>query len=148
MLLQTWSNVLVSSFQDLWAGVISFVPNLIVALVIFIFGWIIAVWLGYLVAQLIRSLKVDKVFQGLGVEEPLQRAGFRLDTGAFVGGLVRWFFIIVFLVAAVDVLGLSQVNYFLSGVLLYIPNVIVAALILVIAALIADVAKRVIVGSA
>jgi small-conductance mechanosensitive channel len=148
-MVETWSNVLVASFQELWGGVIAFVPKLIIALIIFIVGWVIAVVLGRIVAQIVRSLKVDRALQSLGAEEPLSKAGFRLDSGAFVGGLVRWFFIIIFLVAAVDVLGLNQVNEFLYGVvLLYLPNVIVAALILVVAALLADATKKVVAGSA
>jgi len=89
------------------------------------------------------------LFQALGAEEPLARAGFRLDTGAFVGGLVRWFLIVVFLVATIDVLGLPQVNIFLREVVLvYLPNVIVAALILVVAAFVAEATQRIVVGSA
>lgn len=146
---QTWSDVLVLSFQDLWTGVISFIPKLLVAVIIFIIGWIIAVALGKLVSQLIRLFKVDKLFQALGAEEPLARAGFRLDTGAFVGGLVRWFLIVVFLIATIDVLGLSQVNIFLREVVLaYLPNVIVAALILVVAAFVAEAMQKIVVGSA
>ncbi len=149
MLLQTWGDVLVASFQQLWTGVVGFVPRLVVAIVVFIIGWIIAVTVGKVVAQIIRSIKVDRALQNLGVEEPLARAGFRLDSGAFIGALVRWFFIIVFLVAAIDVLGLSQVNIFLSDiVLLYLPNVVVAALILVVGALIANAMHRVVVGTA
>ncbi len=148
-MMQTWSDVLFVSFQQLWEGVIGFIPQIIVALVIFIVGWVIAVALGRLVSQIVRALKVDRAFQAIGAEETLSKAGFRLDTGAFIGGLVRWFFIIVFLVAAIDVLGLDQVNAFLKDVvLLYLPNVIVAALILVVAAFIADVMKRIVVGSA
>lgn len=147
--MQTWGDVLIGSFQQLWGGIISFIPKLIIALIIFIAGWIIAVALGRLVSQIIRALKVDKVLQAIGAESALSKAGFKLDTGAFIGGLVRWFFIIVFLVAAIDVLGLDQVNAFLRDVvLLYLPNVIVAALILIVAAFIADVVKRLIVGSA
>ncbi|MBU2109617.1 hypothetical protein KKB71_01495 [Patescibacteria group bacterium] len=147
--MQTWGDVLIGSFQQLWGGVIGFIPKLIIALIIFIAGWIIAVALGRLVSQIIRALKVDKVLQAIGAESALLKAGFKLDTGAFIGGLVRWFFIIVFLVAAIDVLGLDQVNAFLRDVvLLYLPNVIVAALILVVAAFIADVVKKLIVGSA
>jgi len=146
---QTWSDILVLSFQDLWTGVISFIPKLLVAVIIFIIGWIIAVALGKLVSQLIRLFKVDKLFQALGAEEPLARAGFRLDTGAFVGGLVRWFLIVVFLIATIDVLGLSQVNIFLREVVLaYLPNVIVAALILVVAAFVAEAMQKIVVGSA
>lgn len=149
MILQTWGDVLVTSFQQLWTGVFAFVPQLIVALVIFVVGWVIAAALERVVAQAFRALKVDRALQSLGVEEPLTRAGFRLDTGAFIGALVKWFVIIIFLVAAVDVLGLRQVNVFLSDiVLVYLPNVIVATIILVVAAVIADIAKRVVTGSA
>ena len=138
-----------ASFQQLWTGAASFVPRLVVAVVVFIIGWVIAVSIGKVVAQIIRSIKVDRALQNLGVEEPLSRAGFRLDSGAFIGAVVRWFFIIVFLVAAIDVLGLSQVNVFLSDiVLLYLPNVVVAALILVAGALIANAMQKVVAGTA
>lgn len=148
-MMQTWSEVLIASFQQLWGGVITFIPKIIIALVIFIVGWVIAVALGRVVSQIMRAFKVDRALQALGAEETLSKAGFRLDSGAFIGGLVRWFFIIVFLVAAIDVVGLNQVNAFLRDVVLgYLPNVIVAALILVVAAFIADVMRKVVIGSA
>lgn len=147
--MQTWGDVLVGSFQQLWIGIISFIPKLIIALIIFIAGWIIAVALGRLISQIIKAFKVDRALQAIGAETTLSKAGFKLDSGAFIGGLVRWFFIVVFLVASVDVLGLHEVNAFLRDVvLLYLPNVIVAALILVVAAFLADIVKRIVVGSA
>jgi len=149
MLLQTWGDVLTSSFQDLWIGVISFVPNLVIAIIIFILGWIIGAVLGRVVAQVIKAIHVDRALESAGANDLLSRAGFRLDSGAFIGGLVRWFFIIAFLVASFDVLGLTQVNVFLQEVVLgYLPNVIVAALILLVAAVIADAMQKVVVGSA
>ena len=63
MLLQTWGDVLLASFQGLWTGVVAFVPQLIVALVIFIVGWIIAVALENVVAQVFRALKIDRALQ-------------------------------------------------------------------------------------
>lgn len=149
MAFETFGDVLIMSFQNLWGGVIAFIPKFIIASIIFIIGWIIAVSLGKVAAQLIRLAKIDSVFQNLGFHEPIERAGFKLDVGAFIGGLIRWFFIVVFLVAAVDVLGLDQVNEFLASVvLIYIPNVIVAAIILVAAAVLADVMQKIVVGSA
>ncbi len=149
MLVQTWGDVLVASFQELWGGVIGFVPKLVVAVVVFLIGWVIAVALGKVVHQIIKSLRVDTALRGLGTETALQRAGMRLDSGAFVGGLVRWFFILVFLFASIDVLGLTQVTEFLRSVVLtYIPQVIVAALILLAAALLADVVYKVVWGTA
>lgn len=149
MIVQTWGDVLVASFQELWSGVVAFVPQLVIALVVFIVGWVIAVALGKIVSQIVKSLRVDSALRGLGAEAPLSRAGLRLDSGAFVGGLVRWFFILVFLFAAIDVVGLDQVTEFLRSVVLtYIPQVIVAAFILLVAALLADVVHRVVAGSA
>ena len=149
MLVQTWGDVLVLSFQQLWGGVVVFVPKLIIALVVFIIGWIIAVALGKVVEQIIKALKVDMALKSLGMEEPVSRAGMKLDSGAFIGALVRWFFILVFVLAAFDVLGLSQVTEFLRSVVLaYIPQVIVAALILVAAALLADTVNSVVQGIA
>ena len=148
-MLLTWSDVLTASFQDLWMGIISFVPKLVVAVVIFMAGWFLAAFLGKVIAQAVRAVKVDKVLQATGLEGTLTKAGFRLDSGAFLGGLVKWFIIVVVLVATLDVLGLSQVNLFLSGaVLSYLPNVIVAALILIVATVLGDVMQKVVVGSA
>lgn len=133
----------------MWLGVVNLVPNLVVALIIFAVGWIIGSILGRVVSQVIRSLKVDNALRSAGLGEVFSRAGFDLDSGRFVGGLVKWFIIIVFLVASLDVLKLTQVNVFLQEVvLLYLPQVIVAVLILLVAAVIAEVMQSVVAGGA
>lgn len=148
-MLETWSAGLRDSFDGLWSGVVSFIPNLIVAIVIFVVGWAIGSLLGQVVNQIIKSLKIDNLLRSAKVDEVLKRAGFNLDSGRFVGDLVEWFIIIVFLVASLDVLGLTQVTSFLNQVvLLYLPQVIVAVLILLVAVVIASAMQRVVVGAA
>ncbi len=149
MLIQTWADVLTRSFQDLWLGVVAFIPNVVVAIIIFILGWLVGAALGRVVAQVIKSLKVDNALKSTGLSDAVERAGFTLDSGAFLGALVKWFFIVVFLVAALDVLGLNQVNVFLQTVVLsYLPHVIVAVLIILVGAVIAQVAREIITGAA
>ena len=148
-MIEPWSNVLVASFQDVWLGVAGFLPKLIVAFVIAIIGWIVGAVLRQVVVHLFRILKVDSVLKQAKVEQVVNKAGFNLDSGRFIGSLVEWFVIVVFLIAAFDVLGLNQVTAFLQQVvLLYLPQVIVAALILLVAAVIAEAMQKVIVGSA
>jgi len=147
MIFQTWGDVVVASLQQAWSAVVSFVPLLLSAVIVFIIGWIVAVALGKLVEQVIRALRVDMFLAKLDFEKAMERAGMRLNTGAFIGGLVRWFLIIVSLLAAANILQLTQVTDFLTAVLFYLPNVVVAVLILVIAALVAEVAERVVRGS-
>jgi small-conductance mechanosensitive channel len=97
----------------------------------------------------VHSLRVDQALKATGIDRVLGRAGFELSSGKFLGFLVKWFFIIVFLVASLDVLHLTMVNLFISEVVLgYLPQVIVAVLILLVAAVVADAANRVVAGSA
>ncbi|MEK7082015.1 MAG: hypothetical protein AAB537_00445 [Patescibacteria group bacterium] len=146
---EPWSNVLATSFQDVWLGVAGFLPKLIVAFVIVVVGWIVGAVLRQAIAHLFRILRVDSVLKQAKVEQVVNKAGFTLNSGRFIGGLVEWFVIVVFLVAAFDVMGLNQVNAFLQQVvLLYLPQVIVASIILLVAAVIAEAMQKVIVGSA
>lgn len=149
MVFTTWADVLNQSFQNLFYGLVAFIPNLVVAIVIFIVGWLIGVGLGRVVEQIVNSLRVDQALKSAGVERVLGRAGFSLSSGKFLGFLVEWFFIIVFLVAALGVLHLDAVNFFIRDVVLgYVPQVIVAVLILLVAAVVAQAAENVVVGSA
>jgi hypothetical protein len=147
MVLQTLGDAIVASLQKVFDSVAAFVPLLVGAVVVFIIGWVIAVALGKVVEQIIKALRVDALLQKLEVEKTLEKAGWHLNSGAFIGGLVKWFLIVVFLLAAVNILGLEEVSNFLRDVLLYLPNVVVAALILIIAALVADVSEKVVRGS-
>ncbi len=144
-----WSDALNVSFQNMWNGVISFIPMIIIALLIVILGWIIGAVIERVIYQIMRSLKIDEALRKAGLEDWLRHGGLTLDSGHFVGALIKWFIIIVFLVAAFDILRLNQVNAFLKDVVLsYLPQVIIAILILLAAAIIADVMKRIVSASA
>ena len=147
MILQTWGSVLSQSFANLWLGFVSFVPALLVAVIIFIIGWVVGASLSKVVEQLFKLIKVDSALKAAGVEDLMKKSGFNLNSGKFVGELVRWFVVIAFLIASFEILGLTQVNDFLKGVVLgYLPNVIAAVLILMVAAVLADVVRKAVTG--
>lgn len=149
MYIQTWASVLTASFQNLWYGVVAYLPNIIVAIIIFVVGWLIGSALGKVVDQIIKSIKLDQALKNTGLTEVVERAGFKLNVGMFLGMLVQWFVIIGFLVASLDVLNLQQVNAFLTSVVLsYLPQVIVAVLFIVVGAILAEAARNVVTGAA
>lgn len=149
MLISDWGNQLSGSFMGIGGPALQFLPKLLIAVVIFIAGWVVGAVLAEVIAKIVKATKIDSVLESAGARGLLEKAGFRLNTGAFLGGLVKWFVIIVFLVAALDILGLQAVNQFLMNVVLgYIPQVIVAALILVTAAVLADFTQKVLAGGA
>ncbi len=130
MFVQTWGDTIVASLQNLWAVVLVFLPSLIVALIVVVVGWVVAAALGRVVWQIVAAVHVDQLFERLNFKKPLERAGLKLNTGKFLGELVKWFLILVFFMAAADILGLTEVTSFLQLVISYIPNIIVAVLIL------------------
>lgn len=132
-------DVILSSLNILWPGFIGFlIGKLLPALVVFIVGWLIAIALGKLVNRIVKVLKLDLFLTKIGFRKALAKAKLKLDSGQFFGELVKWFFIIVFLMAAADILGLYQVTEFLKGILYYIPNIIVAVIVLLAAVIVAN----------
>ena len=149
MILDTWSQVLSNSFQGLWSGVILFIPNLIVAVVILCIGWAIGVIVAKGIAHFMKAIKFDEALQKAGFEGFVRKSGLNLNSGHFVGGLVKYFIIVVFLIASFDVLGLSQVTAFLQQVVVgYLPQLIIAVLILLVGGVVGDVLSRIVMASA
>lgn len=149
MIVSQSASVLQSAFTDLWLTVVQYLPSILVAVVIFVLGLVVGAILYRVVVQIVKVLRIDDALKAAGLESAARDAGFNLDIGRFLGTLVKWFTIIVFLVAALDVLGLNRVTIFLQQVvLLYLPQVIVAVLILILAAVVAEVAKSLVSASA
>ncbi len=130
MFVQTWVDVVSFSLQNLWQGFMLFLPTFLGALIIFFVGLVIAAGLGKIVEKLIDALKLDRLLGQLGLNKLLERADVRLHSGRFVGVLVQWFFIIVTLLAVSDILSLLAFSDFLKQVLLYVPNIVIAVLIM------------------
>jgi hypothetical protein len=149
MVFQSWAEVFRSSLAGLWIEFIDFIPEFLVALIIFILGWVVSVAIGKAVAQVFSAIKLDDLFDKIGADKVFKKAGFSFSLSRFIGELVKWFLIVVFLIASLEVLGLSQVNVFLGNVVLgYLPQVIIASLIIVFATVISDWMKHLIEGSA
>lgn len=147
MYIQTWGDVFTQSLQSVWLGVASFVPNLIIAIIIFTIGWILASLIEKLVEHLFKALKVDAALKSAGLEDIVKHAGHNLNSGLFIGALVKWFIIVVFLIASFDAMGLSQVTMFLQQVVNYLPQVIVAVLVLMVAMVVGNAMERIVIAS-
>ncbi|OGZ05411.1 MAG: hypothetical protein A3C93_01375 [Candidatus Lloydbacteria bacterium RIFCSPHIGHO2_02_FULL_54_17] len=144
---QMLQNELAHSIYNVSGGVGALLPKLIVALLFVVVGWIFGVAVGRVIAQIVDALRVDTWLAKMGVDKFVERAGYHLNAGAFLGWLAKLFFIIVFLIVAFNVLGLSEVNGFLIQVLTYIPNVVVAMLVLFIASVAADILSGLVAGA-
>ena len=137
-------DVIQGSVLGLWNSILSYLPNVLGAIVVFLLGVILAAVLQTVVEKLIRLLRVDEMVGKLDVKASLEKVGIRLHVGKLLGWIVRWFFIIVALIAATDILGWEQVTVYLRQVVEYIPNVIIAVIILLAGIILATFTRNVV----
>ena len=135
----TWGDVFNASLQNLWMGFAQFAPKLVVAVVFFVVGWVLGAVVAKALEQVFRSLKIDSLLRSIGVENFFRKAGMNLNSGYFIGEVVKWFVVVVFLIPSLDLVGLNSIRDFLQDdVLGFLPKVIVAALVLIIATIVAE----------
>lgn len=131
----------------LWDQVLAFLPSLIGAILILIVGLIVAAILERIGERIIYYLRIDSALKKLGAHRYLERANINLNAGHFIGKFIYWFVVIAFVLAASDILGFFALSSFLAEVLFYIPNVIIAALILLAALIAANFVRRLVVSA-
>jgi hypothetical protein len=133
--------------KELYAGFVDFLPNFLVAVIILVVGWILAVAIGKLIKSLLVSARVDELGDKAGLVQVSERVGMKLSVAGTIAWLVKWFLLIAFFLAAADILGLDQVSNFLRDVLAYIPRVVTAAAILLAGLLIGRFLAKLVRGS-
>ena len=145
----SWGDVFNASLQNLWLGFVQFTPRLVVAVVFFIIGWVLGSLVAKAIEQVFNSLRIDSFFRSIGAENFFRRAGMNLNSGYFVGQLARWFLIIVFLLPSLNLVGLNEVSSFLTdSVLMFLPQVVIAAFVLIIAAVVSEGLQKAVVATA
>ncbi|MFH0952387.1 MAG: hypothetical protein V1838_04350 [Patescibacteria group bacterium] len=133
-----YSEILKNSLLNIWEGFLNFLPSLLIAVIIFIFGLIIGAALQKLVEKTVRFLWVNQLLKKLKITDIFEKASIKLDVAKALGIIANWFVVFAFLVASTDIIGLSQVSSFLRSVVVYLPNVFVAAIIIAVGLLIAN----------
>lgn len=137
-------NSFVAVIQPFLQGLITVIANIILAIVVFVIGYLISVGIGKLVTEVLKSVKFNRLFEKEGWRKAMQRAEIDVDASGFIGAIIKWVFVVVSLLIAVDILKLTEFAGFLSNVLDYIPRVIVAILVFVVAVIISDVIEKIV----
>lgn len=145
--IQSWDQAVLTSATNILSSIGSFIPSLLGAIVILVIGFIAANLVGALVTRLLIALRFDALADRLEVNRFIRNTGVRLTAAEAVGQLGYWFVLITSFLAATDILGLKQVSAILGNILLYIPNVVVAIVILLAGALLGDFSANVVRGT-
>jgi len=122
-------DVLQYSLYGVYNDIIAILPDIIGALLVFILGLIIAPLVGGLVKKIIEVTKIDALIKKAGIKEALGGFG-DISVAVIIGKLVKWAIIFASLIAAADILNWPQLSLLLNEILLYIPQVIIAVIVI------------------
>jgi hypothetical protein len=148
MELDPWTHSLIAAMTALWTKVAGFIPNLFVALILVLLGFVVAKLLDTLLSKLLGKIGLDRLMAGTGLTKILARAGIQAPVSTLIGKIVYWFVLLVFLVSAAESLGLERVSATLDVMALYLPKVFGAALLLLAGVLLAHLVSGLVRGAA
>lgn len=138
-----WEEIFKPFFQNFDQAT----AKIFLAILVFLSGFFISQWLGRLASAFLNKIRLNQVFGRMGWEEALRKIYSKFQASKFFGGIVRWFFVIIFLLAASEILGLVQFSYFLEKVIEYYPDIFIASIIFIIAVFLADFSQKIFIGT-
>lgn len=146
--IRDWGDAVWASLAGAIAMFLAAIPKVIGFVVILIIGWFIASLIEKGVAALLRTVKFNDLATRSGFGDFVSRMGVRTDSAGFIALIAKWFVRLIVLVAAFDALGLSAVSDVLRQLLLWLPNLVVALVVLVIGGLAAGALSGLVRGAA
>ena len=123
-------DIIVESFEQFYKNVLQFLPNFLAFLLILIIGIILGRILNALFLKIFRAVGLDKLSEKSGVMDLIRKGGIKDSVSVLLAKIVRWVTVIIFAIIALRALELPTIEGLFEKFLLYLPNVFVAAVIL------------------
>lgn len=125
-------NLFIESSQQFLNEIAIALPKIIGALIILIIGWIIAKLLKKLFIKFLRIVRFSFLTEKSGIEKFLKEGGVKTDSIEVLGTLLYWIIMLIVIMATLNSLNLTAASALFNEIMLYIPNIVVAIVILII----------------
>jgi hypothetical protein len=143
-----WSDAMMASLAGAASMFLTAVPRLVGFAIILIVGWIIGSLIEKAVVAVLRAVHFHVLAERSGLAGFVQKSNIRHDAAGTLGIVVKWFIRLIALVVAFDALGLPAVSDVLRQLLMWLPNLVVALVVLVIGGIGANALSTLVRGSA
>ena len=137
-------NLFVESFQEFLNEIGSALPKIIGAILILAIGWIIAKLIKKLFIRFLKLIKLNYLTEKSGIEKFLKDGGVKTDAIAALGTLIYWIVMLIVIMATLNSLNLTAAASLFNEIMLYIPNIIVAIVVLIIGIYLARLVSQII----
>ena len=130
-------NVLMDSFTAAFGQVIEYAPKVLAMLLVLVIGYIIAKLVGKAITAVCEKAGLHTAAERGGLVQSMQQVGIERTVPQIIGTIVFWLLICVFLMAALNILGLQPVSDAMGHVVQYIPKVLAATVMIVVGLMVA-----------
>lgn len=131
--------------SNAWSSIVTFVPKLLIFLVILFIGWLVAKAIAKAVDKLLERVGFDRVVERGGIKRMLARSKY--DASDIIAKLLYYAILLITLQIAFGVWGPNPVSAVLTGIVAWLPRAVVAIVIVVVAAAIARAVKDLVTGT-
>jgi len=141
-------TAVVDTLTQAYNQVVLLAPRVGAMLVVLVVGYIVARLAGKAIGKLSEKVGLQAAAERSGLAESMQHMGIQRNVPAIVGALIFWLLMCVFVMAGFNILGLEKLSVAMQKLVDYIPNVLVATVVVVIGLLVASFLRGVVATSA
>jgi len=124
-------RIMVEPLERFYEKLLIFLPNLLTSLILLVFGFLLGVFVKWAFNRIFKAVNLDGLSQKLGMRDALSRSGFKEPLSLIISRILKWLTIITFIIVAMQNLSIPTVEHLVERMFLYLPNIFIAALILI-----------------
>lgn len=144
-MVKDWTKLTTDAVTESLKGVVNYLPKVVGAVVVILIGVLVAWAVKTVIVRVLKLIKVKPYTDAIGLNKVFPE---KLELAELLGDLAKWIIMIVFLLPALEILELTQINELVAQVVAYLPNVVVAVVIVVVGAVVGDLISRVVESAA
>jgi len=140
-------DVLLASFKSTFSQIGEGLPTLLGALAILILGWLISKFIATIIGRVLKAVNFDSLTEKLKLDSFMEKANISISPVAIIKKFVFWFLFLVFLIAAIDKLGITAISTEMEKIIAFLPKIFIAVVIMLVGIYIANIIKDLLVAA-
>lgn len=138
---------IVEIVKQVLAKFASAIPNIVGAIIVILVGWAISKLVSKALQKVFESIKIDRFGEKINETEFATKANLKIKLSSFLAKLVYYLLLLIFIMAATDVLGMPVVSEMVSDLITYLPRLLSALVLFVLGIYLAEFVKNIVLAA-
>jgi len=141
---QSFVDKLMGSFLDMFDSIIAEIPNVVIGIIIFIVGLIVATIIKKIIITVLKGIKLDEILNKAGMGEIFSKIGLKDGITKPLAGMVFWIMMLFIVKTAAGQMGVDDITLIVDKIIAFLPKVLVASIIMLAGFMVADMVRNIV----